>query len=181
MSWKPDRDWSISVFEAVVGPDRTDPQNVALRDEFNVRLATQFALGYMVNERYNDKARVAREATTPPRPTVTTLCGSSRFSDLHMQVMMSLTLQGRVVIPMGCYGHADFPVGARFLTSDGDEMTPEKQRLDELHFRKIEMSDGIYVVNPGDYVGSSTTREIKHALNLGKDVEFMFPTKRKLP
>lgn len=177
MSWKPDLDWSISVFEAVMAPDRTDPQNVALRDELNVRMATQCALEALCAVKRGKEA----SKLCGVRPTVTTLCGSSRFPDLHMQVMMALTLQGRVVIPMGCYGHADFPVGARFLTSDGDEKTPEKQQLDQLHFRKIEMSDGIYVVNPGDYVGSSTMREIKHALDLGKNVEFMFPTRRKLP
>lgn len=116
---------------------------------------------------------------TGDRPVVTTLCGSSRFPDVHAAVMMSLTLRGRVVIPLGCYGHADYPVGARFLTSDGDESTEEKQRLDHLHFRKIEMSDGIFVVNPGDYVGSSTVREVAHARKLGKTVEWLFPTRHE--
>jgi hypothetical protein len=87
---------------------------------------------------------------------------------------MHLTMLGRVVVPMGCYGHADYPTGARFLTSDGDEATPEKQALDQLHFRKIEMSDGIFVVNPGGYIGGSTRREIDHATKLGKTVEYLF-------
>jgi hypothetical protein len=175
MSWKPDLDWSISVFEAVVAPDRTDPQNVALRDELNVRMATQYALEALRAVRRDQEASKIYGV----RPTVTTLCGSSRFPDLHMQVMMALTLQGRVVIPMGCYGHADYPTGARFLISDGDEATPEKQALDQLHFRKIEMSDGIFVVNPGDYVGSSTLREVAHAKKLGKTVEWLFPTRHE--
>src|SRR4051812_17125075 len=99
---------------------------------------------------------------------VTTLCGSTRFPDAFALANMHLSLQGRVVIPLGMLGHADEPRGARFLTSDGDEGTPEKQGLDALHFRKIDLSDGIFVVNVGGYVGSSTKREITYARARGK-------------
>lgn len=109
------------------------------------------------------------------RPIVTTLCGSTRFPDAFALANMHLSMLGRIVIGLGMMGHADVPTGARFLTSDGDESTPEKQGLDQLHFRKIEISDGIFVVNPGGYVGSSTKREIAYAQSLGKSVEWMFP------
>ena len=109
------------------------------------------------------------------RPTVTTLCGSTRFPDAFALANMHLSLMGRVVIGLGMQGHADEPRGARFLTNDGDDNTPEKRGLDELHFRKIDLSDGIYVVNVGGYVGSSTRREIAYAVDHGKTVEWMFP------
>lgn len=109
------------------------------------------------------------------RPRVVTLCGSTRFPDALALANMHLSLMGRVVIPLGMLGHADEPRGARFLCSDGDEAAPEKQGLDELHFRKIDLSDGIYVVNVGGYVGSSTRREIAYARAHGKTVEWMFP------
>lgn len=108
-------------------------------------------------------------------PTVTTLCGSTRFPDAFALANMHLSLRGRIVIGLGMQGHADEPRGARFLTSDGDENTPEKRGLDQLHFRKIDISDGIYVVNVGGYVGSSTKREIQYAIGEGKAVEWMFP------
>lgn len=107
--------------------------------------------------------------------TVVTLCGSSRFPDAHMIAMMHESLRGNVVIPMGLYGHADYPEGAEFLTSDGDESTPEKQGLDELHLRKIDLADEVLVVNVGGYVGSSTQREIDYARREGKRVRFLFP------
>lgn len=110
-----------------------------------------------------------------PRPIVTTLCGSSRFPDAFALANMHLSLMGRIVIGLTCYGHADQPAGARFLTSDGNESAPEKQLLDQLHFRKIDLSDGIFVVNPGGYVGLSTRREIEYARSQGKTVEWMFP------
>lgn len=109
------------------------------------------------------------------KPLVTTLCGTTRFPDAFALANMHLSLQGRIVIGLGMLGHADEPRGALFLTSDGDETTPAKQSLDQLHYRKIDLSDGIYVVNVGGYVGSSTRREIAYAVDQGKTVEWMFP------
>lgn len=85
-------------------------------------------------------------------------------------------MSGHVVISLGLFGHADEPTGARFLTSDGDETRPEKTALDQLHFRKIDLADAIFVVNVGGYIGSSTKREIEYARSRGKAVEWMFPT-----
>lgn len=109
------------------------------------------------------------------KPKVYTLCGSSRFPDAFHLANAHLSLCGHIVISLGCFGHADQPVGARFLTSDGNEATPEKQALDQLHFRKIDVSDAIFVINVGGYVGSSTKREIAYAISQGKAVEYMFP------
>lgn len=108
------------------------------------------------------------------RPKVYTLCGSSRFPEAFHLVNAHLSMQGHVVISLGLFGHADEPRGARFLTSDGDESTPEKVALDQLHFRKIDMADAIFVVNVGGYVGSSTKREIAYAEANGKAVEWLF-------
>jgi hypothetical protein len=106
---------------------------------------------------------------------VYTLCGSSRFPQAFHLVNAHLSLQGHVVISLGLFGHADEPVGAQFLTSDGDETTAEKVALDQLHFRKIDLSDAIFVVNVGGYIGSSTKREIAYAESRGKAVEWLFP------
>lgn len=89
--------------------------------------------------------------------------------------MMDETLAGNIVIPMGLYGHADFPSGARAATNDGDESTEVKQMLDRLHFAKIDLSDEILVVNVGGYFGASTSREIAYAESKGKTVRFLAP------
>ena len=48
-------------------------------------------------------------------------------------------------------------------------ITPEqKAALDELHLRKIDLADRVLVVNPGGYVGESTSREIAYARVTGK-------------
>lgn len=115
------------------------------------------------------------------RPKVYTLCGSSRFPEAFHLVNAHLSMQGHVVISLGLFGHADEPRGARFLTSDGDESTPEKTALDQLHFRKIDLSDAIFVVNVGGYVGSSTKREIAYAEANGKQVEWLFTPRQQEP
>lgn len=111
--------------------------------------------------------------TTKPRTY--TLCGSTRFPDAFALANMHLSRLGHIVIGLGMMGHADEPRGARWLTAGGDESTAVKQQLDQLHFRKIDASDAIFVVNVGGYVGSSTKREIAYAREHGKDVEWMFP------
>jgi len=98
-----------------------------------------------------------------------------------MEVMMAETLAGKIVIPMGLYGHADFPTGAKEATNDGDESTEVKQMLDRLHFAKIDLADEILVVNVGGYVGSSTKREIAYAKKHGKRVRFLEENRQDRP
>lgn len=101
---------------------------------------------------------------------VVCLCGSSRWPYAHAMAMMQETLEGNIVIPMGCYGHADFPRGAKEATSDGDESTEVKSMLDKLHFKKIDIADEVLIVVVGDVVGNSTRREIDYAMRNGKRV-----------
>ena len=45
--------------------------------------------------------------------------------------------------------------------------------LDDMHKRKIDMADEIYVINKNGYIGESTKSEIKYAENTGKIIKFM--------
>ncbi len=95
---------------------------------------------------------------------VVTLCGSTRFKDAFMEVQKRLTLEGNIVISVGLFGH-----------SGDDEVWKEnvKEMLDDMHKRKIDMADEIFVVNVGGYVGSSTRSEIEYALAHGKSVRYL--------
>ena len=59
--------------------------------------------------------------------------------------------------------------------SGDDEVWTEgtKEMLDDMHKRKIDMADGIYVINVGGYIGQSTRSEIEYARSQGKSVEFL--------
>ena len=47
--------------------------------------------------------------------------------------------------------------------------------LDDIHKRKIDMSDEIFVINVNDYIGDSTKNEIKYAKANGKKVSYYMP------
>lgn len=94
---------------------------------------------------------------------VITLCGSTRFKTLFEQVNKDLTLQGNIVISVGCFGHS------------GDVITDEQKiMLDELHKRKIDMADEIFVINPEGYIGKSTASEIEYAARQGKTIRYFY-------
>lgn len=93
-------------------------------------------------------------------PEVVTLCGSVRFSAEHLAVHRRLSLAGCVVLLPA------LPVSA------GDTSATDIDLLAALHRRKIELSDRIHVVNPGNYIGPSTAAEIEYAEATGKRVTY---------
>jgi len=95
-------------------------------------------------------------------PEVVTLCGSTRFKEQYLEVQKRLTLEGKIVISCGLFNHAD-----------DEQITDEQKKLlDELHFRKIDLSDSIYVIDVKGYVGTSTRNEIEYARAHNKEVRF---------
>lgn len=109
-----------------------------------------------------------KDGTPPPpysnTPRVVTLCGSTRFRLEFESYVEEFTMDGDIVLSPGVYGH-DPEVEPPTVT--------QKALLDQLHFHKIKMSDAIFVVNPGGYVGESTAAEIKYARSQGIHVDSM--------
>ena len=95
---------------------------------------------------------------------VITLCGSTRFKEQFIETQKRLTLEGNIVISVGLFGH-----------SGDDEVWTEgtKAMLDDMHKRKIDMADAIFVINVGGYIGSSTRSEIEYAIQTGKEVRYL--------
>ncbi len=102
---------------------------------------------------------------------VITLCGSTRFKDEFMESQKRLTLEGNIVISVGLFGHA----GDAEVWENMDEgtLTKTKEMLDDMHKRKIDMADEIYVINVGGYIGSSTKSEIEYAKATGKGIRYL--------
>ena len=50
-----------------------------------------------------------------------------------------------------------------------------KEMLDEIHKQKIDMSDEIFVINVGEYIGESTRSEIEYAKSKNKVVNYLEP------
>lgn len=101
---------------------------------------------------------------------VVTLCGSTRFKDQFMEAQKRLTLAGNIVISVGLFGHA----GDQEVWDGMDEgtLSKTKEMLDDMHKRKIDMADEIYVINVGGYIGDSTRSEIQYAEAHGKAVRY---------
>ena len=95
---------------------------------------------------------------------VVTLCGSTRFKDEFLEVQKKLTLQGNIVISVGLFSHSD---GQENINEDTLKM------LIDIHKRKIDMSDSIYVINVGGYIGNTTKSEIEYAKNHSKEVRYL--------
>ena len=102
---------------------------------------------------------------------VITLCGSTRFKDDFMRVQKELTLKGNIVISVGLFGHS----GDDEVWDGMDEGTLSKTKevLDDMHKRKIDMADEIFVINVGGYIGNSTRSEIEYAIKNGKKVNYL--------
>lgn len=102
---------------------------------------------------------------------VITLCGSTRFKNEFMEAQKRLTLEGNIVISVGLFGHSgDNEV---WEGMDEDTLTQTKIMLDDMHKRKIDMADEIFVINVGGYIGDSTRSEIDYAMEHGKVVRYL--------
>ena len=108
------------------------------------------------------------------RYKVITLCGSTRFKEEFMEIQKRLTLEGNIVISVGLFGHS----GDNEVWENMDEgtLTKTKEMLDDMHKRKIDMADGIFVINASGYIGESTRNEIEYAIANGKEVQYLEET-----
>ena len=95
---------------------------------------------------------------------VITLCGSTRFKNEFLETQKQLTFAGNIVIGVGLFGYS----GDNEVWTEGT-----KEMLDDMHKRKIDMADEIFVINVGGYIGSSTASEIEYAKATGKPVRYL--------
>ena len=94
---------------------------------------------------------------------IVTLCGSTKFKEKFEEVNKLLTLEGHIVLSVGVFSHSDNV----YISED------QKEMLDILHKEKIDLSDCIYVINVGGYVGNSTKSEIDYAIKNNKMLLFL--------
>ena len=94
---------------------------------------------------------------------IITLCGSIKFKDEFMKVQEKLTLEGNIVL-----------IPNFFTNIKKEDINLEfKNMLDKMHKQKIDMSNEIYVINIGGYIGESTKSEIEYAKSKGKKIFYI--------
>ena len=102
---------------------------------------------------------------------VITLCGSTKFKEQFIETQKRLTLEGNIVISVGLFGHSGD--NEAWGNMDDGTFTKTKEMLDDMHKRKIDMADEIFVINVNGYIGESTKSEIKYAQETGKVVNYL--------
>ena len=88
---------------------------------------------------------------------VITICGSLKFQDEIMKVAEKMALDGNCILT------STYPVLENIQITE-EQLT----KLKEAHFKRIELSDAILVVNVNNYVGDSTNLEIEYAKKIEK-------------
>ena len=94
---------------------------------------------------------------------IITLCGSIKFKDKFIKIQEKLTLEGNTVLTPNFFNN--------IKKEEIDEKT--KKMLDKMHRQKIDMSDEIYIINFGGYIGESTKAEIEYAKTKGKKISYL--------
>lgn len=90
---------------------------------------------------------------------IITLCGSLKFKKEMMTIAEKMALDGYCILtPV-------YPV-----LEDIKRTKEQLIKLKEAHFKRIELSDAILVVNINNYIGESTNLEIDYTKKIGKEI-----------
>ncbi len=103
------------------------------------------------------------------KPTIVCLCGSTRFHKEFVEANREETLAGKIVLSVGFFPHAQEEIHGRKVNITAEQ----KEMLDALHKRKIDLSDEILVINVEGYIGESTRSEIEYARLKGKPTRYL--------
>jgi hypothetical protein len=117
-----------------------------------------------------EKLNELLETRTVPldTPEIVCLCGSTRFMDAFFDAGWYFTLKGYIVLSVGVCKHAK-DHGGEALGQEVADM------LDELHLKKIDLADFVYVLNVDGYIGESTAKEVEYAKAKNKPIQYLEP------
>lgn len=98
----------------------------------------------------------------PATGRIITLCGSTRFYKKFDEINLALTMKGYLVFSIGSHTMDDKQiVYDKFMN---------KELLDLTHKQKIKLSDSIFVIDVGGYIGASTLTEMIYAEELKRRI-----------
>lgn len=97
-------------------------------------------------------------------PKIVVFCGSSRYVDI-MAVAMWLVERDENAICMGLHLLPEWYCKVPDHLAEHEGVS---DAMDELHMRKIDIADEIFVIDFDNYIGESCSREIEYAQLLGK-------------
>ena len=116
---------------------------------------------------YEDCKTGKQPAEQPVRPKIVCLCGSTRFVETFNEYRKKFTYDGCIVLSIEIVTSQSKKDDPQFINSE------LKLMLDELHKRKIDLADEVFVLNVGGYIGDSTRSEIEYATKHGKPIKYL--------
>lgn len=100
------------------------------------------------------------------KPEIVCYCGSLRVAmDAFKKAEYEAVMKGEIAL-LPCCMFVDIE---REYGAESDY----KEKADDMHKRKIDIADKVFVLNVGGYIGQSTRSEINYALSIGKPVEYL--------
>lgn len=100
------------------------------------------------------------------KPKIICYCGSLRVAlDAFKKAEYQSVIDGNIAL-LPCCMFVDIQ---REYGAESDY----KVKADELHKRKIDICDEVFVLNVGGYIGESTRSEIKYAESISKPIKFL--------
>ena len=92
---------------------------------------------------------------------VVTICGSMKFAQEMQKIARELEAKKGYCVIQCVYNNDNV-----------QETQGEIDNIVNAHWKKIDISDAIYVVNIDGYIGRSTKKEIEYAISKGKEVVY---------
>lgn len=90
-----------------------------------------------------------------------TICGSMRFEKEMQDIAFELETKCDMVVLQCVYNN-----------KVKDISEEEAAALEKAHFRKIELSDAVYIADIHGYIGNAVSEEIRFAESIGKEIIF---------
>ena len=160
--------WLIARMAEELEELKTAVADGAPPDEIASEVADVLNFGAAV---YRASRNAAAGGNAGARPKIVCLCGSTRFHRAFMEANYRETMAGHIVLSVGFAPDAADGVHGEDVGISPDE----KLKMDELHKRKIDLADEVFVINVGGYLGKSTQREIAYARAHRKPLRWLEP------
>jgi hypothetical protein len=106
--------------------------------------------------------------TVPDKPKIICMCGSSRFIQEMAVLGWTLEKEGYIVVGLHL-----LPSWYMDVPDHGAEFEGCADHFNELHLRKIDLCDIVFIVNINGYIGHDTIREMRYAKRLDKPIVFL--------
>ena len=104
------------------------------------------------------------------KPKIICLCGSTRFTDQMLVIQWEFTKSGYIVLSWCALPESYFNGSDKTHIGDQEGV---KEIVDEVHLRKIDLADKVFVINVDGYIGESTRNEINYAQKCGKPIQYL--------